>query len=49
MKTTTEIFIYTKKSPKGMSKDTIAYNVKLWELPFAIIIENFNIKKITFE
>ena len=45
------MWIYTKRQPnkplRGDNKKTIAYEIKLWELPFAILTENTNIKKIT--
>jgi len=45
------MWIYTKNQPKqclrGDNKDTIAYEIKWYELPFAILIENNNLKKIT--
>lgn len=41
-----EYTIYLKKNTLDDSDDTIGYMVKWWELPFVLIHDNLNIKKI---
>jgi len=45
------MWIYTKNKPnkslRGNNTKTIAYEIKWYELPFAILTENKNLKKIT--
>ena len=38
--------IYIKKNNIDKDPNTLGYMVSWWEIPFAILFENFNIKRI---